>query len=784
MSHRSPESPRHGINEARGGRNHQDDFVGADRYNAPRTERGSRVTDDLGVTSRAAECWLDAFPWLEAAGRLGTPEEDRNPWWRQPIDPAGSPQRRQRLALISDLALDRLGRWTIGQIFPGLPSETVLTDLPLTGRARTFPARYGYRVAGELQAVELSDLLGRPQIGVGTVDSILQCLGDAATNAAVPVLRPPHSTGGGRHRDAREADDELASWGASFVDDLQQIASWYVAIGMPSQPVLGSPLSPGAPAEVAKARQRLERIGAGDVLDSDQVELDAAELLARTIGALDSRAREILAYRFFADEPETLDEIGRAMGVTRERVRQIEARARADMVESLETGGALELVSAAARELVGTVLPLDNLLELLPALGRPVEAVHQPAWRVLDRLDDAFEIEDGWCVAPTMLGAQTATQTQLLELANPHGVVRLADVGGLNPNLPPEVDAPALIAWLRHCGYVIDGDFVLTRTQSVGDRAASILSIVGSPMSAQELLDRFGVERSAGSLKNAMSIDDRFERVDRDRWALAEWGLASYTGVRALVREEVARAGGHIAMETLIEHITGTYSVTASSVVAYASAPPFEAKGGIVRLARSDQTARKTPERTRRLYRRGNAWIYRIQVTKDHLRGSGSVAPMAIANILDLQFGQTRLLETPLGPQSINWSGTQPAFGSIRRFLIADDIGIDRELFLVMGDDGTFCTELVQPFVDDALADALSLIGATSEARATPRVTLAAAIGLPTESPTVSIIGGYRERGDADIADLLVSARSALDDCPAPARPVPSAEVQEILDLL
>lgn len=762
----------------------QDDLVSAAGYNAMRT-RGGRVTDDLVVASQAPECWLDAFPWLEAAARGELPVTDASPWWRQPIDPPGSLTRGQRLAMLSDLALNRLGRWTIGQIFPGLPPDTVLRDLPLTTRARNALARFGYWVAADIQGAELSDLLGLPQVGIGSVDSILQCLGDAATGAAAPMLKPPQQDGIGQARHTSDEADGLASWGFPFVDDLRLLASWYIAIGTPAQPLLGSPLAPGTPPEITKARQRLERLSASEVLDQDQAELDAAELLAQAIGALDTRAQEILARRFFADEPETLDELGLAMGVTRERVRQIESKARANMMESLESGGALELVGAAARGLVGSVLPLDNLLALMPALARPVEAMHQPAWRLLDRLDDAYEIEDGWCVAPTMVGAQTVTQTRLLELANPHGVVRLADIGPLNPNLPPELDSRALVAWLRTCGYALDGDFVLTRTRSVGDWAASILSTVGSPMSSQELLDRFGVERSAGSLKNAMSIDDRFERVDRDRWALAEWGLASYSGLRALVRDEIARAGGHIAMETLIEHITGTYSVTASSVVAYATAPPFEAKGGIVQLALTDQSARKPPEHTRRLYRRGEAWLYRIRVTKDHLRGSGSVAPIAIASILGLQFGQTRLLESPLGPQSISWTGIQPAFGTIRRFLIVDDVEIDRELFLVIGDDGTFRTELVHPPVHEPLADALTLIGAMSEeARATPRVTLAAAIGLPTDSPTVSVIGGYRERGDTDIADLLVAARSALDDGLAPAPPMPSAEIAEILDLL
>jgi len=737
------------------------------------------------VDVRPALYWLDAFPWIEVAEReAGFDDDGAVPWWLEPIDEPGSRQRGERLARVSDLALERMARWTIGQIFPGLASDTLLSDLSLATRARNALARFGYRVAADLEGSELAEILDWPQIGIGTVDSLLQGLGDAATESAAPVLLPALEEGGGRQRHAHETNDELVSWNQSVVEDLRLIASWYVALGTPAHPLLGGVLASGTPAEVFKARQRLELINAGDVLDQSQVELDAAELLQRSIGALDGRAQEILARRFFADRPDTLDELGRSMGITRERVRQIEAKARANMVEFLESGGTLELIGAAARELVGTVLPLDDLLNLLPALARPVEAVGQPAWRVLDRLDGTYEIEDGWCVSPTMLGAQTATQAQLQDLADQYGVVRLEDVGALNANQPHESRQRSLSEWLRYCGYVLDGDFIFTRTQSVVDRAASILSIIGSPLSSQEILDRFDVERSPGSLKNAMGIDDRFERVDRDRWALAEWDLESYNGVRALVRDEVARGGGQVAMDELIERITGKYSVTASSVTAYASSPPFRAKGGMVQLAAADNDIRKSPERTRRLYRRGDAWLYRVKITKDHLRGSGSVAPMALAGILGIQYGQTRLLRSTLGPQSINWTGIQPAFGTIRRFLIADDIAINSEVLLVIGDDGTFHTETVAPATGEPLADALALVGATDElADHDPRQTLAAAIGLPDDSPAASIIGGYRERGDSDVADLLVSVKTQLAGAVI-ARAVPSAEIKEIMDLL
>lgn len=745
---------------------------------------GSRMTDALEAESSRAQCWLDAFPWLEAAAEEGAIFGGGLPWWREPIDPPDTGQRADRLARVSSLALERRGRWTIGQIFPGLPAETWLLDLPLTTRARNALGRFGYLRASDLQSVELADMLDWPHVGVGTIDSILQALADSATSKASALLLPLHDFEALSHRPALvESRPDVPSWALSLIEDLELIASWHATVGVPERSLLGGPLGAGTPSAVLGARQRLERLTAADVLDEEQSGPDAAELFERALTALDARAVEILTRRVFSENPETLDQIGRALGVTRERVRQLEAKARASLVELLRPGGPLEAISSAARGLIGTQLPLRNLLDLLPALARQVPSVQQPAWRVLDRLDDALEIEDAWCASPTVLAARTATQTRLQELANPYGVVRLDDIGPVNPNIPYVSHRDALAAWLAYCGYTIDGDYVLTQTQSVGDRAASILSIAGTPMSSQELLDRFGVVRSLGSLRNAMSIDERFERVDRDRWALAEWGHAAYTGIRALVRDEVARAGGRIPMETLIEHITGTYSVTASSVVAYASAPPFEAQGGIVRVATSGQSVRKTPERTRRLYRRGDTWLYRIRVTKDHLRGSGSVAPIAIASILGLQFGETRLLDSALGPQTVNWTGNQPAFGTIRRFLLANDIEVDQEVFLVIGDRGRFAIESIRPLAGDAIAEALTLIGA-DEGCDSAKAALAAAIGLPESTATLGIIAGYRERGDGEIADLLVAARDRLEEVAAPRRPVPEAEIDEILDLL
>jgi hypothetical protein len=636
-----------------------------------------------------------------------------------------------------------------------------------------------------LQGLELAELLGIPNLGVGTLDSILRVMAEAAVSSAVPALPPLPQKDREIVRATVEPPANKNAHLEAILNDLADIARWHVAAGTEFMPLLGHELAPGTPAAIVHARRRLDLIHATDILDDDAVQLNAATLVRRSISLLDERQQVIVTRRLFADRPETLEVLGTRLCLTRERVRQIESTARANMTKLLQSGGTLELVAQAVRDLIETLLPLDALLERLPALASIAEPTSQPVWRILDRLDEGYEIADGWCGSPTISAARDALCARLEELADPYGVVPLEDFGALNTHLAPEESKKVLFAWLLANDFVVQEEFVLTRTQSLGDRAAAILSIVGSPLSAEEILDHLPIERSVSSLRNAMSVDERIERIDRDRWALVEWGLDSYTGVRALVKDEVARNGGKIEIDVLIDRITSKYSVRSSSVMAYASAPPFECKGGVVRLRASPRGHHKTPKETRRLYRRDRSWLYRVHITKEHLRGSGTNAPMAIAGILDLQFGETRLLQSRLGEQVISWTALQPSFGSIRRLLIDNDIAVNTELFVVIGDDSTFRVEEVAPPTGDPLTDALALVGVVSDEPSLRALQLlAGAICLSETSSTSDIIAAYRDRGDSDVADLLTFSRDQLGDRDKHTTIAVIADIDDILDLL
>jgi hypothetical protein len=721
--------------------------------------------------------WADAFPWLSGAAGVGAVD-----WWSDVIATADPVTRASRLATISELAMARLTRWTIGEIFPGLPADIDVGLLNLPARARNVLGRYGRSEPGWLQETALEEMLDWNQVGFGTADAILRTLADISTSGATPTVRSAFFT------TAREAESppgfsHQRGWVDSVIEDFTSIAGWYSTVGTLDQPLVGGQVPAGMPAEIIQARERIEAAHAKEILGEDGCRRDLAVLFDDALSVLDPRALDVLGARLFADDPQTLDQLGRKYDLTRERMRQIEGKARGTVMSLMSEQGPIAMAAAVARDLIGTILPLEQLLAVVPALGRQVAGVGQPAWRVLDRLDDAYEIEDGWCVLPTMKAALELTRTQLAERTNQYGVARFDElelVGSREAEQRPALTA----AWLAHCGYVISGEYVLTRTSSVGDYAAAVLFLEGSPLSTQEIVDRFVFERSARSLGNALGEDARFDRVDRDRWALKEWGMEAYSGIRSLVRELVARAGGRARLEDIVEHITGRYSVSASSVVAYASSAPFSTKEGVVSLG-VERSTRKAPRRTRRLFRRADGWMFRVRITTEHLRGSGFVAPVAVATILGLSEGQTLQLESALGPQTVFWTGIQPSFGTIRRFLMDQDVAAGAEAFLVMGDNGSFGFEQARELVGEPLADVLSFIGAPLMTdRSAARAALSAAIELPADAPIASIIGDYRSRGDDDVAELLLVLREELETGHTAMSAVDDPDFDTILDLL
>jgi hypothetical protein len=402
----------------------------------------------------------------------------------------------------------------------------------------------------------------------------------------------------------------------------------------------------------------------------------------------------------------------------------------------------------------------------MPALARMVDRAWQPAWRVLERLDGTYEIADGWCAAPALATARAGTKEWVLARTGNHGVVNLAELRqdqqsahADQSQMPPSqshMTESVRRAWLSYCGFVIEGDALLTSTDSAANHAAALLALAGEPLTVDQIVTRMHSQRRTHTVQSALAKDSRFQRVAKGCWALSEWGLQPYVGLRALIRDQIAAAGGQAPLAEVVSQISGRYGVKASSVATYARAAPFEVRDGIVRLAMGTPGVAKTPEETRRVYRRPHAWVYRMRVLSQHAHGSSILMPTSVGRILRLKQGESCERPCRGEAQGFGWTTRQPTARTIRRILADDGIAVGEEIFLVFADDGSFDIERVRHQGRSPLSDALALVGAPDEiSRDSACATLAQAILLPSDSPVSTILDRYRARGDQDVVDLL-----------------------------
>lgn len=688
--------------------------------------------------------WAEAFPWIpsEAADQVWA----QGTWWDWAIDDSDAASRTSVVENIVSLAIDKLGHWPIGDVFPGLASDVELARLDLPVRAKNVLQRAHMHRGVDLAELSVEALFEFRNAGVGTVTAVLRELVRVASSQPQAAVRneEPSAT-------RLDPVEPPSQWLGNLMLDLETLAEWNHSLGLHDRGVL-SELPIGAPQAVIRARKRLLSLSADDVLPSKAA--NVADELDGALYGLDDRYLAILAKRLFAWQPMTLGELGQEFGVTRERVRQLEVKARAKLNDLVTGDTSAGRVASMVRTQIRGVRPLHELLAEVPALAVEVVTVGQPAWRVIDVLDDAYEIADGWCAEPSFEAARRDTSVFLDELADAYGVVRLADVT-LSGD---EAGAlPWLKDWLTYLSYEVRGEFVLLKTASLNDMAAAILSIEGAPLTFEELHKRIG-RGAPGSLRNQLSTDQTFTKVDREHFALAEWGMEGYTNIRGEIAKLLEQAEGELPLASVVQSLVERFGVSADSVSVYAGSPPFQVTNGVVRHDTGQLAgAGKNPAKVQRYYRRGDDWLYRTTVTFDHLRGSGWPASTALSTILRMAPGEYAELPSRLGPQRFSYRTHQPSFGSIKRFLEDMGLGIGDEIFLVFRADGSFDIERLPDAPVDEMAQALRLVGADMSLGVSAAITaLGSAIKFAPDADIVSIARGYESRREQQIHDLIL----------------------------
>ncbi|MWV58610.1 sigma factor-like helix-turn-helix DNA-binding protein [Rathayibacter sp. VKM Ac-2754] len=697
------------------------------------------ANEDFDYETVLPAVWSRAFPWLEGHATADRAELRSLLVAAAPDDPAA------RAAIVEHIVEYRSSS-TMRELFPTVRSRDV-PDRVQSVRLRNVLLREALTDFESLAPLRVRGVMVLRGMGARSVTDLLAWLVGEALSSVGSSTEPVAETQATSRRLRRAAD---ATPRSRLLDAVQVVSSWNQALGQGAAPLLSAPRDAGsAPLAVIEAWSLLDSLTSDDWIGTGAEAASLAQQIGVHLADLDERRRIILLERHVQGRRATLDQLGERLGVTRERVRQIESKVRDSLSTWLERDEALAFRAAAVRSRIGSLSHIETLAEV-PGVLESVDVDGTTALAVLDAVDDGFEGDGEWFAVPSLGAARAESETRFADLVDQHGgaphsevVASFAEWTGLSEK--------RVVEWMTLLGHVRIGDvWARTRRASIPDLTVALLSNEGEPRPIDWIEAAFEGQRAVQSIRNALALDERLVRVGRGDWGLVEWGGEAYTSIKDAIAAEIERNDGAIALDSLLEALPQRLSVAASSVRGYASGWPFVTRGGVVRFAERRAAVRKRPGLTKNLYFLDDGGVaFRLEVTAEHLRGSGTVLSSGVALALGLAPGERKRWHGDDWGVTVTWEGTQPQMGTLRAALATiDSAGGDIARLLFVGDQVTIAA------VDDP-QDVRALTGVDD-----PRA-LAVAVGLDMEASASDLLMRVEERGEADLAALL---RAQADD--------------------
>lgn len=551
---------------------------------------------------------------------------------------------------------------------------------------------------------------------------------------------------------------------AHALDELEVLFGW-VAFATPAAKVgdvLKSSLQPESmPRDVRAAWERFAGTAARE-LTGATAGPDVATQIDELLDALRGSARTILERRILSDEPPTLEQLGEALGVTRERVRQIQVKVegRLDDLIALPRFRLLRWRAHELSDALGSAAPLEKstTVAALEHAVRGCDGDRALFLRaLLLRLAGGYRRIDGW-----LIRAGTA------QLPSPADLEALCDANGLLPVATAHewlvshgIAAAFHDEWLESkAGFRRFGDTLALWSGSIVDKCVALLAIRGVPTDADTLVKMVGEGHNVTGARNRFFSDERMRRVNRTEWSLATWGMEEYSGIAEEIAQRIAERGGRVRLSELVPELVRLFQVKEMSVRVYAAAPMFVNEDGWIRLRGPDEsyTVTKPLSDCEGVYQvSAHRLCFLVPVDRETLRGSGRALAPAIGVALGVQPGESRTFRADAGQVRITWppsSAMGASLGSIRD-LVAQVGALEGEQLRLEFDlqDSTALAIRIPKEVPDARDNLswLQVLTGVDVAGRDPLDAVAAAIGVSRERA----LGALRARGDSIVAELL-----------------------------
>ena len=299
--------------------------------------------------------------------------------------------------------------------------------------------------------------------------------------------------------------------------------------------------------------------------------------LALTLDAASDTERTIVEHRLLRTPPTTLEVVGSQVGVTRERIRQVQARIERKIHAALGRG--LRIISVTLKEPFGHVVSQseleDRIDQLLPADERLATRIFRKA--LLN--DMGFTLDDGVYLDARAMEQLERIRASIRGFADDVGLV---DEQQLIASLPNE-GWRRFWPWVRErCGlHELFGSLGLRDSGKA--RAKAALISIGRPATREEIARMCGFgENKAGS---HLSVIPSVVKADKDRWGLKAWVDDEYDGIVGEIIQRIEEDGGATTTGRLLTELPSKFRVNPMSVRAYMQTPKFVIRDGWISLA-------------------------------------------------------------------------------------------------------------------------------------------------------------------------------------------------------
>ncbi len=500
----------------------------------------------------------------------------------------------------------------------------------------------------------------------------------------------------------------------------------------------------------------------------------AFDIIEEFIYDFDDRDWRILEGRRLTKPPVALDALGAEFGLTRERIRQLEALINRSISDWFANEPTLQEHSRRIVTFVGRLTRLDDLLAKFPSLTEIVEGTAFPSWFVFDEFDDEFESDGAWVAAPTLASVRSHITNVFEENSHDPGYLTVPEFIELMSDDADE--ASRMLDYAQESGFRhVYGLVIAPYATALQNLAACVLDARGQAMGLDEIHAAIDTDRTIRSLGNALATDARFVRSGMNAWSLVSWGAKPYVSISDEIRK-ILDEHAEVSIDYVCDQLSTRFGVARASVIAYAGAHPFAIVNGVVKFAGTPEVGSVRPlHRVRRVYRLPDGGVaFRLTAHRDHLRGSGFVIPKHVAVLRGLKPGDRDIFVTDTGHHvRLGWSQPQPTMSTIRAVL--QEIGVS------VGDD--FVIELrgnlalisrVPEISGHSSADIRARIGRTLESTLTLQ-DLSEAIDLELLSWS-DARGAFENRREPDIA-LLIAELQRGGPTPEPTADDSSAEL-------